>query len=97
MHLRCQSPRATGQSQALDSWRDPLPHESQCLSINPAEFRHLLSVGRRGISFAGVKIRARLYFDTTIEANPATPEFGTANDTLFSNTGRSFSAFAVLS
>jgi hypothetical protein len=47
--------------------------------------------------FAGVKIRARLYFDTTIEANPATPEFGTANGTLFSNIGRSFSAFPVLS
>jgi len=51
----------------------------------------------QSISFAGAKIRARLYFDTTIEANPATPEFGTANDTLFSNIGRSFSAFPVLS
>src|SRR6516164_4880143 len=46
MHLRCQSPRATGQSQALDSWGDPLPNESQCLSIYPAEFRHLLSFGQ---------------------------------------------------
>ena len=108
MHLRCQSPRATGQSQALDSWGDPLPNESQCLSIYPAEFRHLLSFGQStyqnlgGVpalhpDFAGVKIRARLYFDTTIEANPATPEFGTANGTLFSNIGRSFSAFPVLS
>jgi len=46
MRLRCQSPRATGQSQALDSWGDPLPNESQCPSIYPAEFRHLLSFGQ---------------------------------------------------
>jgi len=43
------------------------------------------------------KLRARLYFDTRTEANPATPEFGPANDIIFSNIGRSFSAFPVLS
>ena len=126
MHLRCQSPRATGQSQALDSWGDPLPHESQCLSIYPAEFRHLLSFGRRGVERVHLRDSDRLidsrdsdketenesqtpvnqtslvskvprvsYFDTTIEANFATNEFGTANDTLFSNVGRIFTAVGI--
>src|SRR5215472_2264425 len=60
MHLRCQSPRATGQSQALDSWGDPLPHESQRLSIYPAEFRHLLSFGRRGVERVHLRDSDRL-------------------------------------
>jgi hypothetical protein len=85
------------------------------LSIYPAEFRHLLSFGRRGAepvhlrdsdtlidsrdskketeresqtpinqtSLVSKFARRASRFDTTIEANPATPEFGTANDTLF--------------
>ena len=94
----------------------------------PAEFRHLLSFGRRGAERVDLRDSDTLidsrdskketekesqtpvnqtslaskfervsFFDTTIEANPATPEFGTANDTPFSNIGRSFSAFPVLS